>query len=191
MEPFEVYQKYLALKNHFSNDKYDYFTYNGKMKLTRDSFERRKDKYFFYKLSKAKDVEKVLLANMVDGDTSFWIGEVRDSTPEDIYKKWLKRQQSLLYKFTEDLDNLKEDFNENIQVDEYGHPYLLRLYMRGDVCIETVIVLNMLTNFFPYWDKKMKDDPIWPDTKRKMLKYQPFLSIEPSRFKKKVVEHFS
>ena len=67
----------------------------------------------------------------------------------------------------------------------------MRLYLRGDICIETVIILNMLTQFFKYWDKQLKDDTLWPDIKNKMLKYQPFLSIEPARYKKKVVEHFS
>jgi len=191
MEPFEVYQKYIALKNHFTSAKYDYFKYNGKIKLSRDAFEKRRDKYFFYKFSKLKDVEKLLLANMVDGDVNFWVGDIKESSPEEIYRQWLKRQQSLLYTFTEDLGKLKDDFDENILVPEYGHPHLMRLYLRGDICIETVIILNMLTQFFKYWDKQLKDDTLWPDIKNKMLKYQPFLSIEPARYKKKVVEHFS
>jgi hypothetical protein len=31
MTPFEVYKKYLALKNHFTKDSYDYFKYGGKV----------------------------------------------------------------------------------------------------------------------------------------------------------------
>jgi hypothetical protein len=49
----------------------------------------------------------------------------------------------------------------------------------------------MLTGFFKYWDRQMSSDTLWPDIKKKMLKYQPFLSIEPERYKKKVVAHFS
>ena len=30
MAPFECYKTYLALKNHFNKDSYDYFTYNKK-----------------------------------------------------------------------------------------------------------------------------------------------------------------
>ena len=29
MTPFEVYTKYIALKNHFTQERYDYFTYGG------------------------------------------------------------------------------------------------------------------------------------------------------------------
>lgn len=32
VEPFEVYQKYLAMKRHFTSDSYDYHKYNGKVK---------------------------------------------------------------------------------------------------------------------------------------------------------------
>ena len=39
MEPFEVYQKYLALRTHFKSDSYDYFRYHGKLKANRDKFE--------------------------------------------------------------------------------------------------------------------------------------------------------
>ena len=58
MEPFEVYQKYLALRTHFKSDSYDYFRYHGKLKGNRDKFETRKDKYHFYKLSKMKIQQK-------------------------------------------------------------------------------------------------------------------------------------
>ena len=51
MEPFEVYQKYLALRTHFKSDSYDYFRYHGKLKGNRDKFETRKDKYHFYTVS--------------------------------------------------------------------------------------------------------------------------------------------
>ena len=64
MTPFEVYTKYIALKNHFSQERYDYFTYGGKVRAKESSFEIRKDKYFFYKLSKHKDIENFLLANI-------------------------------------------------------------------------------------------------------------------------------
>ena len=56
VEPFDVYQKYLAMKNHFSNKGgYDYHQYNGKVRANKTSFEVRRDKYFFYKLSKLKN----------------------------------------------------------------------------------------------------------------------------------------
>ena len=33
VSPFEAYQTYLALKQHFTRPSYDYFKYNGKVKV--------------------------------------------------------------------------------------------------------------------------------------------------------------
>ena len=50
--PFETYQTYLSMKNHFTNRKYDFFTYGGKSRATMTSFNKRKDKYWFEKTSR-------------------------------------------------------------------------------------------------------------------------------------------
>ena len=52
MSPFEAYKLYTAIKNHFTTESYDYFKYNGKVRASEHTFETRKDKYMFYKLSK-------------------------------------------------------------------------------------------------------------------------------------------
>ena len=43
MTPYQVYTKYIALKNHFTQKNYDYFTYGGKVRAKETSFEVRKD----------------------------------------------------------------------------------------------------------------------------------------------------
>ena len=49
VSPFETYQHYLSLKNHFTNPKYDFFKYGAKTRASITSFNKRKDKYFFEK----------------------------------------------------------------------------------------------------------------------------------------------
>ena len=191
MDPFDVYCKYIALKNHFTQKNYDYFKYNGKVSAKRDTFETRRDKYFFYKLSKRKDVEKYLLANMVDGGKNFWIGEKREHIPDTIYTKWRRRNESLSYTFKEDLGRLKEDFDSNFKVEKYGHPHLLRLYLRDEVCIETMIILDMLVNYTNVWNKKLNEDLIWGELYHIMVKYRPFLSINLDKFKQITINMFT
>jgi len=48
---FEVYKMYLALKQHFTKDNYDYVKYRGKVTASEKSFEERRDRYFFKKLA--------------------------------------------------------------------------------------------------------------------------------------------
>ena len=53
MTGFEVYKMYLALKLHFTSDTYDYFQYGGNAKASQVSFDQRRDKFFFVKLSRS------------------------------------------------------------------------------------------------------------------------------------------
>ena len=94
MEPFEVYQKYLALRTHFKSDSYDYFRYHGKLKANRDKFETRKDKFHFYKLSKMKHPVDFMVANMMV-NPNFWSGDVNDEQSHATYNDWVKRRDSL------------------------------------------------------------------------------------------------
>jgi hypothetical protein len=190
VEPFEVYQKYLAMKRHFSSDSYDYHKYNGKVKANQHSFDIRKDKYFFYKLSKQKNVEEFLLANFVDGDNDFWIGQLRDDKCTAAYENYRKRKQALTYVFKEDLSKLKDNFDENIIVPENEHPYLLRLYMRKDICIETLTLIDMMVYNYKYWDKVLHDDVIWPQVKAKSINYRPFMSVDINKYKAIVKDRF-
>ncbi|NBP57931.1 hypothetical protein EBU71_15600 [bacterium] len=111
MDAFQAYKTYLALKSHFNNKNYDYFKYNGRTRASQKTFEKRTDKYFFYKLSKHDDCVNYLAANFLEGDA--WVGDlVNEQTAEKIYRSWRKRIESLTYIFTNDLDILDNDYFE-------------------------------------------------------------------------------
>ena len=188
--PFEAYQTYLALKQHFTRDGYDYFRYGGKVTARLSSFESRKDKYFFYKLAKHKDLEHFLLANFIDKDVS-WVRDLLGTEAEQIYNEWLRRQQSLSYIFKNDLDKMSDDLNENLKVYDGQHPPLLNLYMTHDICLESLIIMNDILHFFKLWNAKIEEDIIWPDIYRKCTKYKPFLRYDQAQFKKMLRERFT
>jgi len=87
------------------------------------------------------------------------------------------------------LNKLDSNYDSNIIV-EGGHPLLLRLVMRKDICIETLIILNELTPFFGYWDKKL--DFVWDQTKKTCEKYSPFFlnTVDLKQYKGYIMEHF-
>ena len=43
-EGFAAYQTYVAVRNHFKQDSYDFFRYNGKTRVGQESFLKRNDK---------------------------------------------------------------------------------------------------------------------------------------------------
>ena len=69
MEPIDVYLMYCAMKAHFSKNDYDFFTYKGKSRVSRNSFYKRKDRIFFVKLSKKylqeEDFKNYMLAYFI------------------------------------------------------------------------------------------------------------------------------
>jgi len=190
MSAFECYKEYLALKNHFTKPNYDYFRYNGKLKVNSDSFNNRKDKLFFQKLAKHPDVHNFLIANLSDNE-KYWIRELAYSEEaENRYKQWLKRQQSLTYVFKQQLGKLDSDFNQNFIVKDNEHPLLLKLFLGNDIDLETLCILLDLTGAKNHWDSKMKYDMIYDSVKLKIEKYTPFIKYDKEKMKKIVLDYF-
>ena len=108
--PFEVYKSYLGLKNHFTKDTYDYHKYCGKSRASLQSFYKRKDRFFFEKLSRQKNDEETIdffVSNFVNCDDpqTLWIGEIMRNG-EDNYTYWKRKMQSLSYFFKGEVENL-------------------------------------------------------------------------------------
>lgn len=188
-DAFAIYIYYLALKRHFTTE-YDFFKYNGKVKASQQAFENRKDKFFFYKLSKRKDAKEFILANMI-AEPTLWIGDMLDNErAEEIFQEWTKRQQSLSYVFKSDLSELNPDFNSNILVKDGQHPYLLKLYNMRRVNTETLVIIDDLVGNFSYWEKKIADPIIFPSINRLVGKVKPFIQYDRTKMKTILIDMF-
>ncbi len=182
MTPFEAYKLFMALKMHFTQPSYDYFKYNGKTNANQISYNRRSDKFQFNKLARHRDPEGFLVSNFAAGNSK-WIGDLFSEASEKNYTEWLKRNQSLTYNFTQEIDQI-DDLKKSIMVGKDGqHPELLKLYRRGNLSLETLCILNRLLTFFPYWDKTVTDTVIWPSTRDLCVKYTPFIMYDKAKIK--------
>ena len=186
--PFETYQHYLSLKNHFTNPKYDFFRYGAKTRATITSFNKRKDKYWFEKTSRKysdQEVVQFLVSNFISSDNpqNLWIGEIINSGERN-YAEWMKRQQSLSYLFKEQMNELlSKNKLENVFNCSKGHPLILKKYLAGEVSIENVVICEKIFSFREKFDKKL-DDPVWETVSLKIKKYLPFLNIDVFHYKK-------
>lgn len=188
MTPFEVYKTYLALKNHFTKDSYDYFKYCGKSRASLDSFHKRKDRYFFERMSRQKtddEIKAYFVANFVESSDSqnLWIGEIIRSG-ESVYTDWLKKIQSLSYLFKTESEVFirKDNFESLFDCKNGQHPDLLKKYLQKAVSLETLVILDVILNYSSKFDKKLSD-PVWETVGLKIKKYKPFLNIDESKFK--------
>ena len=186
--PFETYQHYLSLKNHFTNPKYDFFKYGAKTRASVTSFNKRKDKYWFEKTSRKyndKEVVEFLVSNFVSADNpqNLWIGEIINSG-ERTYADWMRRQQSLTYLFKEQSNEL---FLENELEDVFncskGHPILLKRFLSGQLSLQTLTIYEKIFCFSKNFDKKLLD-PVWETVSLKLKKYSPFINIDVFNYRK-------
>ena len=192
MEAFEAYKTYVALKNHFTSKTYDYVKYNGRTKASRATFEQRPDKYFFHRLGKHKDIVKFLVANFVYDDGTTWVGDIlNNEQSEKRYRQLVKVSDSLSYIFTNDLDKLHDNFDDNFTVEDGQHPHLLKTYLRHEITIETLIILDSLVGYMKKWNKRIEENIIWPQVYLKCKKYKPFITYDTDKCKKIVLDKFS
>ena len=188
MTSFDAYKTYLALKNHFSKPKYDYFKYAGKSRASIESFNKRKDKYWFERISRQKNDEEIknfFLSNFValDNPQAVWIGQLMREG-EDAYQQWVKRQQSLKYIFTQESNDLLSESNLDEVLDaSKQHPIILKKFLSGKISIETFTIYDKIFLFRNNFDKKLLD-PVWEIVSLKIQKYSPFLNINIQDYKK-------
>lgn len=172
MSAFEAYKDYVSLKNHFTKDSYDYFKYNGKSRLKQSSFNSRKDKIFFERLAKNEDVCGFLVANL-SINPKLWIRDLAYSeSAQVVYQDWKKRNQSLSYNFKNDMKKIVEEPKDQ------HHPAAMRLFLGGQISLESLCIFVEITNSFKVWDSKLEYDPIWEDLKMRIIKYTPFIKFD-------------
>lgn len=192
MDALETYKLYVAVKNHFTVDSYDMFKYNRKVKVNMDSFLKRKDRIFFAKLGNRKEgyLEEFLVANFLY-DPKIWIGELLSEESETRYKEWKKRQESLSYIFKNEISFMEgwnsNELNEWFSCPKGDHPNIIKMFLRKEISLETLSILNSIFNFMAHYDKRITD-PIYKGVSSLCNKYQPFLKVDIQKQKRQLKE---
>lgn len=194
MDPFDSYKLYNALKLHFETDSYDAVKYNYKSNVTPQAFFKRKDKYFFAKL--AKNYEKDLLTYYVSNFKN-GVGYVGDMLNEDGEKNYLNHkriQESIHRVFSIDINKLSEQERKFDQFFMSCHgqlPLVIKLWLQEEISLETVVILDSMLGFVERESDKITDTIIWPDTKRKIHKYRPFVNFNVDKCKTLLTKRFT
>jgi len=188
MMPFDAYKQYLALKNHFTKEKYDYHKYCGKSRATVKSFYKRKDRFWFEKIARNKSDKEVVdffVSNFITctDPSKLWIGEmIREG--EGRYTAWKRRTQSLSYIFREEVEIILANADlDAVFARTTGHPPILKKYLSGDISLETLVICDRILGYRNDYDKQLTD-PVWETVSLRIKKYSPFLNIDVFHFKK-------
>jgi hypothetical protein len=188
LSPFDTYKLYLSVKNHFSRPTYDFFKYQGKTKASITAFEKRRDRFFFDKLSKKYEDQELVdlfVSNILIDKT--WVGDYLEEDGHDTYIKYMRRKQSFSYTFTNELEkafmsvsNIKCLF----QTKPNEYPQIIQLHMNGVIGIDTLGVLNRFIKFSDKFNSTIgEDDVIWSKIRIKCEKVTPFLDYDETKLK--------
>jgi hypothetical protein len=188
MTGYEAFSIYHTLKLHFTSD-YDYIKYNGKCNISVTTFENRRDKYHFYKLSRKyqnkDEYVQFVVANLFANSKS-WAGDLLQEEADINFRERQKVTQSLSYVFENDCKVIFGDCKVNpneVLVTDGDYPRLLTLALRKEITPETFIILNAILQFLPMWDKKITDTIRWPDYRQRIVKYAAFLPHDVVKYK--------
>lgn len=183
MKGYELFQTYLGVKLHFTTESYDYLKFRGKVRTSFDSYLKRKDKYWFERLSRTLRGEPLdFFVALFAHNPNRWIGEMLEGGHEEVYAQWQKRMQNFSQEFSEDASRLCKllaaegrGFDSVFCAEQGQHPYIFQAVVRGDISPETFIVLDDILGFSSHFSRLMAGDPLWEGFHQRCRKYRPFL----------------
>lgn len=197
--PYDAFRYFNSIRLHFSSETYDCVKYQFKASnVSPKSFMKRKDKYQYAKLAKkfansGIDLVNYIVANIVYSGNGKWVGDLLNPESETTYQKWLSVNESLTYVFKKDINSLSEyEFNEVfITQPDQTYPVIVKKFLQGSLQIETLVILNAMTGFVETEDKNIKDPVVWPDVKKLIQKYTPFVNFNQEKCKDIVISSFT
>ena len=195
MNGFEVYKIYLAIKLHFTSKRqsYDFHKHNGRTTARLETFTKRRDRYYFHRLSKSYDNKSIVnyfLSNFVS-NTNLWVGDIIGKTGDEHYKQWTKKIESLHYYYEQDIDYIIErmttkniKFNDLFLSVDGQHPPIVKMFLSKKINFETLIILDDILKFTKKLNKDITEKVLWPKIYDRMIRYRPFLNYNVVKYKK-------
>ena len=194
MNGFEVYKVYLAIKLHFTSKRktYDFHKHGGRTTARLETFTKRRDRYYFHKLSKSYDNNSIVdyfVSNFIS-NTNLWIGDIIGKSGDENYKQWQKRVESLTYYFGEDVNYIIEQIEKNkmhfddVFTSKNGqHPPIVKYFLSKKITLESFMILDDILGFTKSLNRNIQEEVLWPKLYDRMIRYRPFLNYNITKFK--------
>lgn len=182
-----VYKLYLMLKNHF-NGRYDVVKYNWCMRVSDKAYDKRRDKYFFQKLSEKytlKELSLIFMSNLVANQDA-WIGEISDADALVFYREYLGKLKMIKETFEEDVRNIYY-FSKKVEIntlndlfvynDKVNSSYIFKLLQSNIISFETFIILDSFLDIINKHDSAT-NNLVWTNYSTKLQAYRKILNVD-------------
>jgi len=194
VDGFKAYRYYLAIKLHFTTEKFNVFENRGNVKGTRETFNARNDRYIFEKLANKYETDREIIqffvANFAYGsDTAIYEGK----EAADNFLLWNKRKQSITQIFIDDLANILNYIEANktsvFSFENDKYPALMQLYIGNKVTIETLRIIDDVYPFLESWSQQNSIKYMWAAELLRIKKLTGFVKYDKIKIEK-IFKHF-
>ncbi len=181
------YVMFRALQKHFTT-KYDYFKYSGNCKVSKTYMKN--NELTCFALMKRYDIESykwLCISNLIK-NPNIWLNNLLESGSEENYHNKIKDLSALSYNFKNDMHNIIQagDFNSMLSPKSEELPVVYRMTRKGEIKLETLIILHKLLNIFQIWSKYY-DDIVLCESLKIWTKYEKFVDIKKQSMYKDVI----
>lgn len=186
---YAAFRIYTAIKLHFDSDSYDYFKYNGNVRATPDSFNKRNDVYFFEKLAKEYDLNTIVYKNLAQvrlaggGTNKYWIKDLLSRDNDKEYFRWKAYVDSYPIYLKNELGSIREFLllNEGLTFSElFLHkrdgvdPIFLKWIVSRKYTEECILAIQKAMKCFEILG--LNNNKFHEDLYKYYNKYLPFIS---------------
>ena len=82
----------------------------------------------------------------------------------------------------------KKNIQEVLTVNKGQHPYLLKQFLGKKISLETMCILDEITDYSKKWNTLITETLIYPETINKINKYKAFISFNKNTYKQKLIK---
>lgn len=159
---FSFFKYERVVKLHFTTENYNLFEQKAVARgLTFEKFLAKRDYIIYNALARKFSTDQQAIAFLVANYAYKNDNPIHNIASSDRnYVIWTKRKQSMTNTFREDLDKIalyleQKNLSTDILFDSKGKiPELFKIYLSGNVTIETMYLINKLYPYVEEWKKE-------------------------------------
>jgi len=192
MNGFKAYRYYVALKLHFTTDKFNVFENKGHVKGSYETFNARNDKHLFDKLARRfdsdQDLIQFMVSNFVYGNPNMIYNQ---EEAEQHYTEWKRIKESITKVFEDDLNSLELEAQKNkyslqqiINCTNNDFPIIIKLYLGKQINPQTISIISDIYEPIAEWKNDSTMGLILENELRILYKIKGFFKYDRDKLSK-------
>ncbi|MGL4523797.1 MAG: helicase loading protein [Bacilli bacterium] len=190
VDGMSVYKLYLMCKGHFAG-RYDCIKYNWTMRISPKAFEKRRDKYFFVRMSNKYtlgELYKIFVSNLL-ANADAWVGDISGADALQFYRQHMGKLDRASYIFKEDIENLvyfcknKSIMFKDLFDCSKGQPIIFKMLQQEIISYETFLIIDAAGKFIDKMNESLRDDIVWCEYYKRIDGYRKILKINSGEAK--------